>query len=321
MSSLKNIHQLRSFQRGFTLVELLLVLFILSSLALLAAAAVDGADDQVRFDQTKSRLEQIRRAILGDSSRTLNGQPEVSGFVADMGRLPSNLRELIEPPADVDQLWGMRGLDLSGVALPLGALYGGWRGPYLQVDPSTTALRTFHDGWNNDLSGAENDFGWRVTEANANFAIQSVGADAAVGSGDNLYDVDYPANGNLINEDDWRLDLDGLSLRVRINGDVSGEYNNLQLYIYSLQNGQLQAPLNSEDFTAISGVEFQEVDAAFVGPDSNIPLGLHAAVVVCNDAGVLSVFDGACPGDNNFPPYQFTFLPRAQLPVIQWNIR
>lgn len=39
----------------------------------------------------------IREAILGDPRKTVNGQAVMSGFVADMGRLPTCLRELLEP--------------------------------------------------------------------------------------------------------------------------------------------------------------------------------------------------------------------------------
>ncbi len=38
----------------------------------------------------------IRQAILGNPRQIINGQQAVSGFVADMGRLPDNIHDLLE---------------------------------------------------------------------------------------------------------------------------------------------------------------------------------------------------------------------------------
>ena len=53
-------------------------------------------------DATQKRWNQIRKAIIGDTSRTLNNEPIVSGYVADMGRLPANLQE--QPRKALSQL-------------------------------------------------------------------------------------------------------------------------------------------------------------------------------------------------------------------------
>ena len=82
-------------QHGFTLLELLVVVSLLGLLSLTAVAIFDNAGDQDRFEATRSRLASIRTAIIGDTSRTLNGEPILSGYVADMGRLPSNIAELL----------------------------------------------------------------------------------------------------------------------------------------------------------------------------------------------------------------------------------
>ena len=51
---------------GFTLLELLLVVFILSLIALSAVAIADRADEQLRYDDTNQHLQLIRRATIGD---------------------------------------------------------------------------------------------------------------------------------------------------------------------------------------------------------------------------------------------------------------
>jgi len=83
-------------QTGFSLVELTVVLLIITLLASVAVRETSELAFQTRYEQTKERLEMIRQAILGNPKLIVNGQQAVSGFVADMGRLPHNLRELID---------------------------------------------------------------------------------------------------------------------------------------------------------------------------------------------------------------------------------
>lgn len=126
---------------GFTLIELLLVIVILAAIAGSAVAMLETAtgDAQVRFDDTKVRLERLRTAIVGPEGATT---PQ--GFVADVGRLPVNLTELVECPAA-----------LVGANPPI------WRGPYLRTLPAPGGALVFPDGWGSS-TGAPLDFGWNV---------------------------------------------------------------------------------------------------------------------------------------------------------------
>ena len=83
LQNLTNSH----FQYGFTLLEMVLVLFLIGLLASAGLLFTEGVEDQAKYDETKRRMELIRKAIIGDATRTINGAPEVSGFAADMGRL------------------------------------------------------------------------------------------------------------------------------------------------------------------------------------------------------------------------------------------
>ena len=338
----------RKLTLGFTLVELLLVIFLLSSLALITTLFVDNADEQYRFETTKTCLEQIRRAIIGDTSRTLNGQPEISGFVADMGRLPACLRELIEGKcADSDPnpvAW--KRLPFSAPPGILGELYGGWRGPYLEASSEGGGLQAFRDGWGNqgqlntptanDFDGRQ--FGWRFQlkdqdgndtadlDAAESLLLQSLGADFAAGSLDseNPYHADYPSTGNLVNLPDWAMDISGLVFQLQINGVVTADQAGMKLRIYYLRDDPAVAGIDvaytdyfeSIDFSMIAG-DSPLLDVSF--PDTNpllLPTGKHMAVLVCADN---TAYDGEC-GASNTPPFTFTFLPRSQLPTIQWNI-
>lgn len=99
LSRLKPDRLFRHRQTGFTLLELVLVLFLIALMASAALLLTEGVEDQARYDETKRRMELIRKAIVGDPSRTVNGGPEISGFVADMGRLPGCVAELLTPGA------------------------------------------------------------------------------------------------------------------------------------------------------------------------------------------------------------------------------
>ncbi len=318
--------------RGFTLVELLLVIFLLSSLALVTTLFVDNANEQYRFETTRTRLEQIRRAIIGDTSRTLNGQPEISGFVADMGRLPANLQELIEPPADEEHLWGITDIEVGAVVV--GTLNGGWRGPYLEAvqESGVSGVRAFRDGWGNpDVSGDEANFGWVFklkksddtdtadpAEAVA-LRVQSLGVDGAIGQADenNPYQADYPNDGYRIALNDWAVDLQEQTFQIQLNGVPSGSFSDLKLRLYYLKNGQQQS-FDSVAFeiNSVSGVVSQPV---FSAGEKLLPMGMHAAVVVCNDG---TVYNGNCPGAPQ-PPYHFKLIPRAYTPpmTVEWTVQ
>ncbi|NOU41071.1 MAG: type II secretion system protein [Methylotenera sp.] len=318
-------------QQGFTLLEMLLVIALMGMLALSATALVDNLDEQERFETTRTRLQQIKTAIIGDTSRTLNGEPMISGFVADMGRLPANIEELVELPSAGNE-WGEDVLDYQGVSdvkIVKISLYGGSRGPYLDVLPSsgTSAVRAFRDGWGNpDEVGKASDFGWNVSAVSPVFSIQSYGSDAALG-GTGVYEADYPSTINLIELDDYQVNLSGVSVHVNFNQAPAADRTPLRLRIYSLQDGVLQTPYESNSFTHGASSVAPTV-ATFPAVNKSLLLGKHAILITCYDgddtpATVTSdkVYDGDCDGNNlHTSPYYFNLLPRSQLPTIPWII-
>jgi len=307
--------------KGFTLLEMLLVIALLGMMALTATALVDNFDEQSRFDVTKSRLQQIKTAIVGDPTRTLNGEPAISGFVADMGRLPDNIEELIEP---VGMLW--TAIDISGVSGVVGQLYGGWHGPYLDVMPSSgaSAVRAFRDGWGND-DGTPN-FGWNFTSGVNALIVQSYGS----GPGTDIYEVDYPATGNLIEVNDWAIDVSSVNFNITFNKPPATDEPALKLRLYFLEDGAVEFEDNDAVFgvsglTSVSSVQPKLVS---ISPEDPLPMGKYAAVVVCsNDPSDTTpfndnIFNGSCSSSSNHPPYYFTLLPKMQLPInIPWNIQ
>lgn len=153
----------RPLEQGFTLLELIVVVALLGLITSLATDYAVEQTNQQRFNTTQQRMAQIQYAIAGDASRTLNGQPDISGFYADMGRLPITLSELTEAPIDCD-------LDTAGVqACPatFSAALGrtiGWNGPYI------AAAIVAADGWGNP---------WQWNSATG--TLSSWGMDGATG--------------------------------------------------------------------------------------------------------------------------------------------
>jgi prepilin-type N-terminal cleavage/methylation domain-containing protein len=83
-------------QKAFTLVELLTVMVVLVALATITVKSTAQFSFDSRYQITQDHYDKIKTAILGNPNQTINGHPSVSGFVADMGRLPNCLRELID---------------------------------------------------------------------------------------------------------------------------------------------------------------------------------------------------------------------------------
>lgn len=150
-----------------------------------------------RYEQTASRLDSIRQAIIGNPKRTINGQPDISGFVSDMGRLPRNLRELLDqnycsPDRTVDEqnyntvtytsakdhcdtAYGPNSwketrnysacsdaqyLDESDCTSNSETWYpfsSGWNGPYISITDNILDDDAFTDGWGREAQ-SDTDF-------------------------------------------------------------------------------------------------------------------------------------------------------------------
>ncbi|MCH2213489.1 MAG: prepilin-type N-terminal cleavage/methylation domain-containing protein [Fuerstiella sp.] len=216
--------------RGFTLIELVLVLVILAVLATAALNMVDVQVDQTRFETTQQSVESVRDAILSERN-TGAGQVLLSGFYPDMGRLPVaypeslstlSARELWDNSPTTTNLATFRNVQAATVNVvnPKSAdgqdVYGdstvtlgmGWQGPYLNMPVGAASLT---DGWGtnlvsdaggyshlrtldvNDADGDSNkDEELDVTVAGVSiFGVRSLGRDNAADGMD--YDSDLPA--------------------------------------------------------------------------------------------------------------------------------
>ncbi len=209
--------------RGFTLIELLVVVAILSAASLLAFAGLGEDRAQLRYDDTRQRLQHLRAAVLGDTA--------LAGYVADNGRLPGSVADLLGPgelreraalsplfvPApDASSCSGDSGIALTDNGA---LLIKGHRGDYLG---GRAVNGRFRDGWGNvgSADDAANS-GWATVLNAPTLHISSLGADNAAGGSD------YAADQTLaITANDWLLPIAGWTVTVnnaRLGSDTAND--------------------------------------------------------------------------------------------------
>jgi hypothetical protein len=269
-----------------------------------------GVEDQSKYDETKRRMELIKRAIVGDPTRTLNGGPEISGFVADMGRLPNSIAELVNGAAM--QPFSSATSSVGDVNIQL---RGGWRGPYIDLIPDAGGARVLRDGYANTfavLSVSD----WRV---------KSLGADGEDGTDD-----DYPVSAVvgddanvLVSVSDFEVSISGVGTIVNFSkAPASNPTEELVLRIYYMEDGVMKSDIEgalpaASGVAAISGVASHPVT---YGSNEALPLGRYAAVLLCKTSH--HVYDGDCSSNElHRSPFYFSVVPRTQPPTIQWNIQ
>jgi len=113
--------------RGYSLIELVVVLVIIGVLATVAMKSLNAVNDTARIEETKRELDRIAFAITGNPELVSGGVRTDYGFVGDCGRLPANLDALVSAPGG----------------------YSNWDGPYItdefSEDGSSSEFK--NDAW------------------------------------------------------------------------------------------------------------------------------------------------------------------------------
>ena len=120
-------------EKGFTLVELVILLILVSILAAIAAPRFLDLINPSKENVTKHRLEELRKAIVGNPDVVAGGTYSARGFRGDVCSFPSVLADLV----------------LQG-AYPAWNKYTrkGWNGPYVDSSGGQYLL----DAWGNGFT-------------------------------------------------------------------------------------------------------------------------------------------------------------------------
>lgn len=240
-------------QRGFTLLEMLLVVFILGMLAFTASALIDNQDDQLRYEDTRNRLLAIRTAIVGKVADSVPG-----GYVVDNGVLPGEIGSLInsmptgyaasalQTPVLDSNPDATSGLDdaINVASLTSQRLEKGWRAT-LYTPPGAAG---FGDGWR--AAGSAPNYTWQLAGGPADLSITSQGKDGAVGGGDyaaDMTDTVAPAA--------WGAEIAGLTVRLsnQSGADVASRLRASLLVFVNTASGGKWKRFSSNDAPCLDG--------------------------------------------------------------------
>jgi len=113
-------------KKGFTLLEILLVLAIIGVMTTIAFLLANVSYDKARFNITIKKMDNIVKGFIGDENLIEGGSRVNFGYLGDTNTWPSSLDDLVTNP---------------GVS--------GWNGPYIQREFSEAPDDFKKDGWGN----------------------------------------------------------------------------------------------------------------------------------------------------------------------------
>lgn len=124
----------KSYQFGVTIVELLVVIFVIGLfVAFFVPTAFNRAANHARITVTRQKMDQLRKAIIGNPELISNGEYVDAGFKGDMGRLPTSLLDLVD--TSITPKWNQ-------------FTKHGWNGPYIRDDGKHGFM---YDAWGDSI--------------------------------------------------------------------------------------------------------------------------------------------------------------------------
>lgn len=114
-------------KRGFTLIEMVLVIAVIGIISAVATVKMLPSLETSRIEATKTEMQSLSFAIVGDPSVYTDGARSDFGYVGDIGALPPNLDALVSNPG-----------------------FSTWDGPYIKSDFGTDDYK--QDAWEVDYT-------------------------------------------------------------------------------------------------------------------------------------------------------------------------
>ena len=109
-------------RRGFTLVEVIVVLAVLAVLAAIAIPMALKIFETAAEDATREEMDNLKKAIIGDTRKLQSSFRSDFGFLGDTGCLPDELRRVYNNGAPALPVWSFDTSKQTGA---------GWKGPYI----------------------------------------------------------------------------------------------------------------------------------------------------------------------------------------------
>ena len=282
-------------QSGFTLLEMLLVITLLAATAGLGLATYADADGSARDAETSRKLALIEQGIVGIQAPAFGGEVRLSGFVADMGRLPTSMDELlaqVDPnvlPAATLIPYGLRDIaydaspqadGLQNSALPtMPPKLAKQTAAGLRQQVQTGINGTLRDGWGNAL----------IFSVNANeLNIISTGRDAAISGGDD----------QTLSIKNWQVNLAAWPITLKNNASSPHNLKAVLLSHEGLANGAAQWRQRSSTELSVAAGESQTLSLSL--PTSTIAnqvaLGRHLLLLIQDNQPVAQRWVDLYPG-------------------------
>ncbi len=133
IKELKIIRLNQGFTPGFTMVELLMAIALVSILAAIAGVQYIDFRTEAKISMSEKKLYELRDALSGNPEFVANGNYVKPGLIVDVGAVPSSLSALISQGSYSSfNMYEKRG----------------WRGPYINSSVSGWSL----DAWGTAIS-------------------------------------------------------------------------------------------------------------------------------------------------------------------------